>query len=197
MTTVETDHPAAEELKFDLERRPSADAWKARGTYLCAMHSGVEVTIRYPDLQLLLLNDAIPERLQAIALKQVYGEDDDLLSVPEVADKPPLAKPEDEAEKLRRQLEETKQMSALLDQLIVEMVVEPKLRIEDVPQLPPEDRALLIAIAQREQTVDALGRSLGVAPIQRLDRFRRLHDCAPGCPACETLRLELSSGFGG
>lgn len=194
MTVVETGHPS--EPKVELERPSSAENWKARGTYRCALPSGVEVVIRYPDLTMLLLNDAIPERLQAIALKQVYGDEDDFAPAA-TADPPPAPTPEATAEKRARQMEETKQMAALLDELIVAMLVEPKLEITDIPELPPEDRATLIAIAQREQIVDALGRSLGVAPIQRLDRFRRLHDCAPGCPACEALRLELSSGFGG
>jgi len=114
------------------------------------------------------------------------------------------AGPDEEA---RRKAEEERYKQAkdyvgLLDGLLVEMLVDPKITVEEIEQIPGEDRDMLLAIAQREQFVDAEGVRLGVAPLSAFREFRELHGCVDrepeGCEACKTLQQRFStSDLGG
>jgi len=88
---------------------------------------------------------------------------------------------------------ELQKVVQLLDFLILEMVVEPKLTQDDVDLLPGEDRELLIEIAQRERDTDAVGRRLGVEPLSRWETFRHRHHCAEDCDGCQAVLSDFST----
>jgi hypothetical protein len=139
------------------------------------------VKIRLPDLTRLLKNDLLPERLRAVALKQAF------------ADVEPEPQSENGSTNDAERYETAKEMATLLDWLVADMVLEPELTQDDVETIPGEDRDMLVAIAQRERDIDALGVTLGVEPLSRWDTFRRFHECAEDCPACQKVRGDYSS----
>jgi hypothetical protein len=57
------------------------------------------------------------------------------------------------------------------DVLVQKMVVNPKLSMEDVAELPYEDKELLVAIATRRTDLDALGHQLG--GLHKIDDYRK------------------------
>jgi hypothetical protein len=168
---------------LEAQKRRSLADWKRRGVYDVTLPSGMEVSIRYPDLMMMATSDAMPERLRALAVKQARGDT--------LADDAPPS-PEQEEERSREELKMLEEMREFLHHLVVAMVTEPELSYEDVADLPPEDRDMLIAIAQRERDTDAKGRLLGVVPLNAFDRFRVRHSCTPDCPSCEKVRDDFS-----
>lgn len=171
----------------------SKGSWISASVHQITLPSGARVKVQMPDLSRLIRSDLLPEDLRAAALRRAF---DDL----EVA--PPLdPNVGNDPEKMQKALEErfamAKQLVQFLDFLLTEMMVEPKLSMEEVAKIPGEDRDMLIAIAQRERNTDARGVRLGVAPLNAFHEFRELHGCVDrepeGCPSCQTLQQLFSS----
>lgn len=180
------------------ERVDSASAWGEKGVHTVTCPSGAQVRVRIPNLPQLIKHDAVPESLRAAAIKEVSSE-----GVPAM---------------LRQGLseDEVKALYDLYEHLVIEMVVEPKLKgmtfgpdpenpeksivIDrgDIPSLPQEDVEMLVNIATRQQDTDALGVRLGVEPLNRWAQFREEHECPPGCEGCTRAirRLSGSSFYG-
>lgn len=148
--------------------------WLKKGHHTVTLYSGETVKITIPNLAMMIRLGLIPLRLRSLAMRAARGEE--LLPPPQ---------DEGSSEVSDEEYEGLQKMVELLDFLIMQMVVEPKLEQEDVDLMPTEDRELLISIAQRERDSDAVGRTLGVEPLSRWETFRREHRCAPDCPQCE------------
>jgi len=142
-------------------------------------------TIRLPDVGMLIRRDLVPDRLRNVAMR-VAIEGSASISQPD---------PET-GETSGFQADDLKQMFELFDLLVLEMVVEPSLSLEDLDPaegIPREDYDMLVSIAQRERNTDAAGVTIGVEPLSRWETFRRHHECAEDCDACEAMRRELST----
>ncbi len=168
-------------------------AWSGKALHVVTCPTGFTPTIRFPDLSALIRSDTMPEGLRAIALRTAF--DDLELTAPsgEVTGEDEEAKRRAEEE----QYKQAKDLVLMLDTLLVEMIVKPKLTLEEVSQIPGEDRDFLLEIAQRQRHTDALGVRLGVAPLSAFREFRELHGCEhvepPGCEACAALQQQFST----
>jgi hypothetical protein len=180
MTTTEVERPS-------VRKTATKTSWLKSGTHTITTYTGHVIKIKYPNLALMMRIGLIPTHLRATAVKVAKGEVTTsgaaALGVGE-----DLAEPEgDEA------YEEILRVVELMDLLIAEMVVEPKLSQEDIDAMPGEDRDLLLAIANRERDVDAAGVRLGVEPLSRWDTFRERHHCTEDCRSCKEVRQFYSS----
>jgi aminoglycoside/choline kinase family phosphotransferase len=175
-------------------RRPvsTRDQWAEKAVHTATLHSGAVVTIRIPDLPTLMLAGALPERLRGAALEVLNREVKREAQVAAAlagggVDVPDLTE------------DDLNELTKLRIWLAAEMVVEPEVTEADFQQdgpLPKEDAALLAAIAIRERDTDALGVRLGVAELSAYDRFLLVHECSPGCKACEAKRDEAAAAGG-
>lgn len=179
MATTETSRPSA-------RKAVTKSAWLKSGVHTITTYTGHTIRIKYPNLALMMRVGLVPTHLRAIAVKFARGEVN-LAS-------PALPTGEDQPEPAADEAyDELVLMVELLDLIVMEMVVEPKLTQEDVDEMPGEDRDLLLAIANRERDVDAVGRRLGVELLSRWDTFRHGHNCAEDCRPCQEIRQFYSS----
>jgi hypothetical protein len=163
--------------------------WKRRGTYPVACPSGIEVTVRIPDVSELAVDESLPDHLRAFALKATMGELEQ-----------DLERQDGESDEARvgRQIDTIRELQTFKRAVVSRMIVaDPQPTADDLDGVPHDDLDMLYAIAMRERETDALGRWVGVEPLRRFERFRSLHDCPPRCPSCEEVRLEFSTGYGG
>ncbi len=174
----------------------SKSAWAKRAVHAITLPSGMAVKIRIPNLGQLIKRDMIPQRLQGVALQQILTG---AALGPDTAGAENGASPE---EKVEAQREMVRGLIELTEWLVVEMVVEPKIELDDLPGFPQEDLDMLVSIAQRERDTDALGVRLGVTALSRWEVFRRHHGCekrevelgaGEECPDCQAVRGELST----
>jgi hypothetical protein len=159
-------------------------SWLKSGLHTITLHSGAVVKIRYPNLALMIRLGLVPTQLRTVAMKVAKGE------INMVGGGIGEDMPDDKSDEA---FEELGKLVELLDMLVMQMVAEPELTQEDVDQMPAEDRDMLLAIANRERDVDAVGRRLGVEPLDRWDTFRHFHKCAEDCPSCKKVREHFSS----
>jgi hypothetical protein len=172
------------------------DQWKQAALHNVTLAPGCRAVMRFPDLQTLIRNDAIPTHLLQVALKEALA-------------------PADEGERLAQQirdgnLDEPKKLMKELVELqrfiTLEAIVEPQISEADLDsgEFPAEAFELARQIAMRERNTDAEGRFLGVVPLDLFTTFRDLHaneeadaGHAPGldpdCSSCRTLELVFSS----
>lgn len=161
------------------------DSWAARAVHRITLETGMQVTIRIPNIGVLLKQDMIPSHLRRVAYDKI-ARDAGLGDSGETDEDAPKV---DVAETVNS-------LYGLAEWLVTQTVVEPQLTVEDLPLLPQEDIDLLMNIALRERDTDARGVRLGVEPLSRWDTFRREHECAEGCEACERTLAQLSSPRG-
>jgi hypothetical protein len=180
--------PATDSRKTRAPKPGTKDQWAKLAVHTITCPSGMVVKARIPDLTRLLKNDLLPERLRAIGLKKAYEEAGLATSDTEADAAPKSAEVAD-----KERYEDAKQMAALLDWLVIDMVIDPKLEQDDIDTIPAEDREMLVGIAQREIFTDAAGAAIGVMPLSMWDSFRREHHCPEGCEACEALQREFST----
>ena len=176
MSTTETQNGSAREVS-------PKSSWLKSGLHTITLHSGATIKIRYPNLALMMRTGLIPTHLRAIATKVAKGE-----VTPTGQTMIGDGEPTDDAA-----FDEVVSVVQLMDEIIKHMVVEPELNQEDIDLMPPEDRDLLLAIANRERDVDAVGRRLGVEPLDRWEKFRREHHCSEDCRSCQKVRQLYSS----
>lgn len=178
----------------------SKDEWKQRSFHNITLPSGLRATIRFPDLEGLIRNDALPERLLGIALRDILGVDD--------AEAEGLAKQVRDGDTSKAR-ELANELTDLQRFLTLEALVEPKVTIEEVEsgEFDARDFEMLRQIAMRERNTDAKGVFLGVVPLDLFTTFRDVHEriggadwgkdhpagLVEGCPACETFDRGLSA----
>lgn len=166
--------------------------------------SGMEdCELRIPSISDLIRNEAVPERLRAIALKSAAHPAGLRGVMAQALDD------QNEAEnKGEKTLEESLAESSELKQAIEDVVdIQKRLVVENVkiggefltledlddPDFPTSDAEWLAGVMLREVEFDAKGVRLGIEPLERWARFRHFHDCAEDCGACQALQDEFSS----
>jgi hypothetical protein len=182
------------------KKTTSNPPWKqqARAWHQVTPPSGMDgMELRIPSLTVLIRNEAVPERLRAIALKSAAH---------------PAALRGVMADELRaaegQPDEEIVQDDSALKQAIEDVVdIQKRLIVESVrvggtmltlddlddPDFPAPDAEWLGGVMLREIDYDARGVRLGIEPLEAFSRFRHFHDCSEGCGACAALQDEFSS----
>jgi hypothetical protein len=161
---------------------PSLSAWAARANHKITLTSGMQVTIRYPDLAVLIEGDALPVHLRTVAADQWSQGGPSMVTDAETG-----------AQHIDP--ETIKSMAQLRRHLAAMALVEPKVDPDEFLNsgIPSEDIDMLAAIVMRERDVDALGVKLGVMPLSRFDTFREVHGCAEDCEACAQVSGKFST----
>lgn len=121
--------------------------WKKAAVHTICLPSNVYVDIRIPDLPALIEAGEIPQNLLDTAIQVATGTE---------------VKPSKELLIQQRQF---------TDRLVQLSVVDPKLTDEDLPDIPFEDKEMIVAIATRERDFDALGHQL--AGLHKSEDFRK------------------------
>jgi hypothetical protein len=89
---------------------------------------------------------------------------------------------------------ETEFLKDYLDDLVVQMVVEPSLKGVDMDDLPPADYRWLVSVAMGDEDRDGEGRRLwGREPLSTFRVFRDEHGCTTDCAGCKRLVDALSA----
>lgn len=129
----------------------SAAGWKKSAKHVIVLPSGAVVEIRIPDLPRMIEVGTIPQGLMDAAIGVASSGS---------------SKPT--AELMGQQREFT-------DLLVQKMVISPALTEEDIPELPYEDKEMLVEVATRQRDLDAEGSHIGgLDKSERFRRFRRL-----------------------
>jgi len=144
------------------EARPQAAstvaAWEKNRTHKgVTLPSGTVVDIQLPDLPTLAKAGEIPNELLEAA-----GT---------------LQKAIDEGDRSDVTVETLANIATFMEFLLPQMILKPKITTEDVGKLPPEDKELLVAFAQRARDIDAVGRHL--AGLEQLAEWRRFRGWEP------------------
>jgi hypothetical protein len=167
----------------------SKTAWKRKRVHQITLPTGQQVLARFPDTTTLFQNEAVSSDLIHVAFMDQFAPDM-LRAIIGDTDK--------EAELL-------KNFNELGDRLAVDMLVEPKLTLEELREIPQEDLDMLKQIAMRERNTDAKGVVLGVVQLDVFTTFREAHERSedvaeghppfpdPGCDACVEAFREFSS----
>lgn len=162
--------------------------------------SGMEgVELRIPALTELIRNEAVPDRLRAIALKSaahpagLRGVMADTLKTAEDAGEPD-EKLIDDNSTLKQAIDDVIEIQKRLITESVRVNGE-LLTLEDLndTDFPAPDAEWFAGVMLREVEYDAKGVRLGIEPLDAWARFRDFHDCGPGCGACAALQDEFSS----
>lgn len=98
------------------------------------------------------------------------------------------------AEKASRQVVE--RIRQINRQLIALALVEPEMTAEQLEQVPYADLELLTALINRKTSYDAVGRHVGVVPLDQFQLVLEAHGVEhdpQSCPTCATLRGSLST----
>lgn len=170
----------------------SKAGWRRRGLHRVTLPSSQRVLMRIPDLAKMVEGpeSAIPGHLLAIALREVIDQTDAARTLVDQI----KAGETDEAVKTVGELNELERW------IVTQSVVEPEITVDDINEglIPPEDLAMIAAIARRERFTDARGVTIGVAPLDDFAVFRDAHGCAQGdgeegCEACRTVQAAFSS----
>lgn len=155
--------------------------WKKLSVHKVTLATGAVVRMRIPNLALLMKNDAVPEQLRGVALKELSG-----LTKPEVNDAGEIKLPElTEAD--------VNSLYELYEWIVCEALIDPVLTPEELGDYPQEDLELITQIATRERTTDAAGVRLGVDPVSRWEVWRQHHHCADDCEACTGVAQAFST----
>lgn len=127
----------------------SKAAWQKANAHTITLPSGTVVKIKLPNLPEMIKAGQFPNQLLSIAIKRVQEEEITADKIKELAD-------------YHRFIVHT-------------MLIAPKVELEDVPELPPADVDMLIAIANRERDMDAVGHHLsGLETVDAFQKFRGL-----------------------
>jgi hypothetical protein len=163
--------------------------WKKLTVHSVWCPTGARVKIRFPNMSALFRSNALPTELVHVAFMDKFAPDM-LRQIIGDADK--------EAELLRN-------FDDLQNRLVVDMLVEPKLTLGELHQVPQEDLEMLKEIAMRERDTDARGVRLGVVSLDAFQTFREAHEGSedvaeghppfpdPSCRACQQAMREFSS----
>jgi hypothetical protein len=169
----------------------TATAWKKRGgPHRITLPSGQRVLARVLGLGSLARLDGLPEDLtDAVVLHVVNLEHGGLPAV--IAAE--LGAVSTDPEVAARVSQRISDFGRLTKHLVAEALVEPKLSIGDLEQIPEDDLEMLMRIVTGRQTFDAAGVRIGVEPLDAWATFPREHGCAADCEACKNALAALSS----
>lgn len=159
--------------------------------------SGRKVVYRDVSLVELAQMDALPDDL----LELVLAEWAEPGSAARMALEPLQQLPEKATKKQREEAEQKtsdiiKRLAQVNEHLIALALVDPICTVEDLQRVPLPDLEMLAALISRRITHDAVGRHVGVVP---LDSFRvvlethGVESCPPDCAACATSRRALAA----
>ncbi len=176
----------------------SAEQWAQRKRHNVVLPSGQKAVIEIPMLGPLVLGGAVPDDLAELARTEITHELGLLGAYAgKVAELAKAAEPAHESadgEKAEAPPEGLAELTTTFNRLLKWLVsehvlVEPKLTVEELSdeRFPLEDLDWLYGVAMRRVDEDALGRRLGVAPLDAFATFRRLHGCTEDCEGCRAL----------
>lgn len=199
-------------MSTDAEKNPKLPERATKPTTLAELQrsrelvapgpSGHAYRITFVNLQRQALTGSLPATIRKAALagaqgvNRFFGGDDEKLN------------------------EEGEQMKEWLDQLVGQVILEPRLLEEDgktlkklstpvtladgkkleyaIELVPAFDYKWALEIAFMEEDRDGDGRLLwGREPLSKWETFRSFHECSEDCPGCEALRDDLSAPRGG
>jgi hypothetical protein len=143
--------------------------WKKAKVHDVILPSGVEVKITLPDIPALIETGHLPQNFldAALAAIKVAQSEEDHTPTPE----------------------ELAEQRKFTNKMISMTVVDPKLREEDVEELPVQDRQMIMEFAMRQRDMDAAIRNIG--GLEKYETFREVR----GLPSFDPF-LESLSGRG-
>jgi len=174
----------------------TADEWAGK-VHNAELPSGMRVSFRFPSLGEMIELEALPADLLEIAVAEWAepGAAAQLAAQPyaELAeqDEEPTEEQREQADEHARAISE--KVARLNRHLVARALVAPRLTIEELARAPYSDLEMLARLINRLDPFDAAGRRIGPEPITTFLVFAEEHECAPGCPACETARGRLST----
>lgn len=130
-------------------KRVSKTGWLRAADHTVTLPSGAVVGIKLPDLPALIEAGELPQGLLDAALKFVS----------------PNAKPEEPSR------ESIGRDRAFRDLLVQITVTEPKITDADLPNIPVEDKDMIVDFALRQRDLDAVGEHIG--GLTKYENFRR------------------------
>lgn len=174
----------------------TASAWKKRGgPHRITLPSGQRVLARVLGLGSLARLDGLPEDLvDAVVLHVVNLEHGGLPAV--IAAE--LGNVNTDPEIAARVSQRISAFGRLTKYLVAEALVEPKLTVAELEEIPEDDLEMLMRIVTGRQQFDAAGVRIGVEALDAWATFRHAHGCdklgsdAP-CEACKNAQAALSS----
>lgn len=165
------------ETKKRSARADRKSDWKSRndrGPHKAVLPSGMEVSFVIPNETQLIRAELLPERLMEIAVvTSAYpgGADGYMEAVAVGA----VNAPPEQRDVAQANLKTTVQQGLeLRDWLVAEMLVDPKVTVEEVAagDFPDLDIEMLIEFAERRRNTDARGNRLPIAVLEEYARFR-------------------------
>lgn len=129
-----------------MQKVKTADEWKAKGLHEITLPSGAVVSIRIPNLPVLIKAGRVPNELIQTVIQF-----------------------QNASRVTKEMLEEEAEFTNLIVSLTVQ---EPKLSPADVADIPYEDQGMLVEFAMRARDMDAAGRHLG--GLETVESFREL-----------------------
>lgn len=133
----------------------SKTQWVKNKVHTVKLSSGTQVEIQLPNLPELVKGGNLPNKLLEVATKRLQQQDITAELISDLAD--------------------------FNRYLVAKTVVKPEIAEEDVPNIPYEDVEMIVAFANRERDVDAVGHHIaGLEVDEDFRRFRGLPDSQEG-----------------
>lgn len=160
--------------------------WKRRaGPHRVTLNSGMRALIRVLGMGVLSRLEALPDDLtQAVILHYEHIEQGGLVAV--IAENM-VAGGQGDQEAAERALKLTRDLGELTRRIVVEALIEPKMTLAELDEIPELDLEELMRISTGRQAFDAEGVTIGVEPLDPWAQFRHLHNCTPDCAGCAEL----------
>lgn len=137
--------------------KTTAAGWKKAAVHSVLLPSGTRIDMKIVDLPAMVETGQIPQHLLDVAIDVAVEEE--------------ARKPSVEMMKLQREY---------TDLLVLASVVNPKVTEADLPEIPYEDKDLIVAIATRQRDFDAEGAHIGgLDKSEKFRKFRGFTDFEP------------------
>lgn len=134
------------------EKPVSKAAWKKNAFHSVMCPSGSRITIKIPDIAVLVQSGTLPQNLIDVALGRSTSTSEEISTQ-----------------------ELVKQEVDFTNFITLSSVVEPAITEADLPEIPFEDRDFLVSIATRRRDLDVEGEHIaGLSKSEKFRRFRRL-----------------------
>lgn len=169
----------------------SADAWKKRGgPHRLTLPSGQRVLARVLGFESMARLQGLPKDLSNAVVLHVWNRDQGGLPAIIAAE---AAAGDSDPEAAERAERHTADFLELTKHIVAEALVEPKLTVDELEDVPEDDLEMLMRIVTGRQGFDAEGVRIGVEPLDAWATFCDQHRCPDGCEACVKARRLLSS----
>ena len=145
-------------------------AWKARsdrGPHTATLPSGQVVEFIVPHSNELVRANRLPDHLTEIALMATAYVDGAEGYMGDLA-----MRALTDSTQMERVSKAVQEGLELRDWLVATMLIEPRVEVEDVRELPEADVAMLLGFAERRRNEDAKGVRLPIVVLEEFDRFR-------------------------